>query len=89
MVYMLNSFKLLLGVFAIALVAQTAQAGLKEYKVIAVHKFQDRAEVELVLNQFAALGWVVKAVVPRIINGTNSYSDIYLERDDPEGVISD
>lgn len=57
---------------------------IKEYKIVSAHRFAERPEVAEELNRLAALGWVVRAVVPRILNGGNSVTDIYLERDKPE-----
>lgn len=53
---------------------------IKEYKIFSAHRFADRQEVAEELNRLAEMGWVVKAVVPRIINGGHSVTDIYLER---------
>lgn len=68
------------------LVASICNAELvhKEYKIVSAHKLADRSEIETELNKLARLGWVVKAVVPRVINGANSVTDIYLERDAKE-----
>lgn len=54
---------------------------IKEYKILSAHRFADRKEVAEELNKLADQGWTVKAVVPRMINGGNSVTDIYLERD--------
>lgn len=53
---------------------------VKEYTILSAHRFADRQEVAEELNRLAEMGWVVKAVVPRVINGGHSVSDIYLER---------
>jgi len=58
-----------------------ADEATKEYKIVSAHRFADRDEVAADLNKLADEGWTVKAVVPRIINGGQSVTDIYLERD--------
>lgn len=74
----------LIIVMAVTLTSVVHASPIKEYKIVSAHKFLDRKEVEAELNRLAELGWIVKAVVPRILNGTNSFTDIYLERDKPE-----